>query len=171
MALIANKLMETTVDLMIARLQANMTAALAAESAYRDDKVSLGAPKSYFIAEKSLAFQAPAVFVIGDGTDFRLTKGSNFINALQRVHVAVVVENRNEELLTRQAYRYQAVLHQILAQEPILSPDGKVKLIVKIERAEYGAIYTNAGVANEPGGMFRKEIWLDCAVEHYERLG
>lgn len=172
MAIIAHKLMETTVDLMMRRLQTNLPAALQAVNAYRTGKeVSLGEVKSWFIFEQAKAFQAPAIFVIGDSTDFRLDKGSNFINSLDRVHVAIVVENRNAELLQRQAYRYQSAIHEVLAQEPILSADELVKLVVKVERSEFGAIYTDAAVPDAPGGVFRKEVWLDCAVEHYERLG
>lgn len=175
MSTIAHFLAEKTCELMIQRIKDNISTALAEVSdLWGDNQVALGVPRQYFVYEAK-GFMAPAVFVIADSMDFQLQRGANFICATVQVNVSVVVENKDLNNLTRQAYRYQAAIHKILAQEPIIGLDAqnnpRVKITTKVERAEFSPIFTDSQEENNPKGVFRKEVWLSCSVEHWERLG
>lgn len=163
-----SNVVEVTVDLITKYIQENIGPALAAKSAVTDKSVSLEVPRSYFIYE-AFGYQAPAVFVIPEDVDFRQNKGANFICALCQINVAVVIENSSTENLARQSFRYQEALHQLLAQEPILSADETVKLVVKITSAKFSPMYSYQD-PKSPKARFRKEVWLMCQVEHYEKL-
>lgn len=168
----AQNLTETTVILIRDYLKANMAQALASIRTERADaQVTTEAPKNnnYFIAPRQAVYNAPGVFIISDRIDFRLgSKQANHINALVRVYVSVVVEDRDTTRLTIKAYRYQAALHQLLAQTSLTTATNDVKLIVKVTDATYSPEYTNAQKSGDPQGVFRKEVLLTCEVEHYE---
>lgn len=118
-----------------------------------------------------MALKPPCVFIVGKDTNFRLGEaGANFIDAINRIDVSVVIESKNAPDLTYQAYRYQAALHKLLAQTPLLNEDLSVKIVCKVERAIFSATYTNAQKPNDAQGVFRKEVLLELDVEHYEKL-
>lgn len=163
-------LIETDIDLILSYIRTNIPAVLTQAISDKGTLVNLEIPRSYFISEQDKGYLAPAIFVVGDNIDFRISNNANFIDALSRVNVTAVVEERNADRLTRIAYRYQAALHTVLAQQPIVSADNKVKIVVKVERAEFSPIYHKDNTSNDATGVFRKEVWLSCAVEHYEKL-
>jgi hypothetical protein len=133
-------------------------------------QMSLEDPASYFIFEKPHAYSLPAVFVIVDGLDFRIQdKKSNFVNAKGRINVSVEVEDQDAETLTYKADRYLSALHQVLDQANIFSSDSALKLIVVVYSASFSPKYM-APEGQGDGGKFRKEILLQCEVEHVENF-
>lgn len=170
----ANHLAETTVNMMIQYIQANIDAALDAvqtdTSSYKSiDHVTLESPRSYFIYPKIKGYQTPAVMVIVDDFDFRPSiKGANHINASVRTSVAVLLEDRDEERLTIKAYRYLDAFHKVLEQAEVEDASIGVKIVIIVNRALFTPHYTDAG--SDSQGLFRKELQLECAVEHYSNF-
>ena len=165
----APRMAEATVDLITAALKAGIVAALADVRADRADaKVSTEAVKSWFITEKARGYQLPAVFVIAD--DFDFMKGqhrANHINAIARVTVTVMLEDQDSTILTRRAWRYGSAVHQILDQNELTSVDLRVKLAVVITRTTYSPLFVKE---DSPEGPFRKEIRMECEVNHWESV-
>lgn len=167
----ANNLSEIAVDLIIAKIKADIPAALAAvRTARADAAVVTSPPRTYFTYPKAWGYNLPAIFVIVENIDFRLDRGPNHISALQKINVSLLVEDKDLENLTIKAYRYQAALQRVLQQARLTPTDNSVVYIVKVVRAEYSPIYTNAQKENDTGGVFRKEVLLECEVEDYENF-
>lgn len=167
----SNNLSEIAVDLIIDHIRQNIAAALADVRSDRADPiVNTEVPQSYFIFPKPWGYRTPAVFVIAENIDFKLDRGQNHINAMIRMNVGVLVEEKDLERLTIKTYRYQAALHKLLNETRLTNTSGSVVYIVKVTRAEYSPIYTNAQAPNDVQGVFRKEVRLECEVEDYENF-
>ena len=165
----ANNLTEILVDLVEAQIKANIATALTEVKTARNDAlVSMEPPQSYFIYSPAYGYRTPAVFIIADNIDFRLGLGQNHINAKHKINVAVVIEDKDAERLTIKAYRYQAALNKVLEQVSLSDTGNTVQYIVKVIRAEYSSLYTNAQKPDDPMGVFRKEVLLELEVENFE---
>ncbi len=163
------QLAEGAVNLVLAELKANLPDAL--------DVVSAGAPstpkpslenvKSWFIFEKPQAYECPAVFVIIDDIDFKIEeRKSNFVNAQDRINVAITVEDQDAALLTVKAWRYLSALHAVLDNTTMTSQDDSLVLKCIVYRARFSDVYSQ----QEQGGKFRKEMMLECGVTHLENF-
>lgn len=133
-------------------------------------QMSLEDPASYFVYDKPHAYRCPAIFVIIDGINFRTQeKKPNFVNARDRIFVSVEVEDQDAEILTYKADRYLSALHQVLDLAQINSTDGSIALKVVVYNAVFSPKYmAPEGTGN--GGKFRKEVVLQCEVEHVENF-
>lgn len=168
----ARKLAEGTVDLMLQCIKTNIAAALdAVQADAPDHTVTTEPPRSYFIYSGAKGFRCPAVWVMAEEFDFRQQeKGANFIDALARINVSVLLEDRNTELLTRRCWRYQSALHTVLDETQLTTTDNKLKIVVVIRRATFLPTYSNTVDKNSPEAVFRKEVLLECDVDHYENF-
>lgn len=169
----ALNLSEIAVDLLIAKIKTDIPAALADIRTSRNDAfVSTELPQNYFDygVPKPWAYRTPAIFVICDNIDFRLDRGQNHTNAVVRINVGVVVEDKDCERLTAKTYRYQAALCRVLQESRLTASDDSVVYIVKVIRAEYSPIYSNAQAEGDVQGVFRKEVRLECELEDYENF-
>lgn len=164
-------LTETDVDLIIEHIKTNIAATLAALRISRNDPVvTTEPPRSYFIYEKAAGYRTPAVFVIADNVDFALERGANHINAISNINVTVLIEDKDAEKLTIKSWRYQAALHELLANTRLTSADNAVTIVTKVLRVSYSPLYALKGREDDPQAFFRKEVALECAVEHYENF-
>jgi hypothetical protein len=165
-------LLEYDCDLITAHLKSVLPGILSALRIQRNDPtVSTEPPRSYFKYEKARGYEAPAVFVIGETMDFRQAeKGANHVNAESQVNVTVVVEDKSSELLQKKSYRYMAALHEALEQANLQSSDQKLKIVVRVARAENSPLYSNAKDEKSANAVFRKEVSLICEVDHFENF-
>lgn len=163
-------LAEGAVNLVVAQLKANLPAALLAVSAGVPaglPRPSIETVKSWFIFSQPEIFEAPACFVIIDDMDFQIKdKKSNFINAQNRINVAICVEDQDANMLTIKAYRYLSALHSVLDETTMTSADKKLVLKSVVYRARFSDVYSR----KEQGGKFRKEMMLECGVSHMENF-
>lgn len=163
------KLTEGMVDLVIAYIQANIGAALdLVAPSVTTILPSLEQPVEYFVYQKPQGYRTPAIFVIADDLDFKVQENkTNYIGAQSRMNVSVVVEDSDEEVLTRKAWRYQTALHNVLDEARLVSADSKLvnKVIVYHHRFS-DLFFDTKGPSN--GARFRKEVVLMCNVEHRE---
>lgn len=168
-------LAETTVNLIITQIQNNIASALAAVTADSSPnkstvQVTTEPPRTYFIYENPQGYTTPAVIVVCDEFDFRpAAKGANHISAVARIGVACVLEDRDLQRLTVKAYRYLDAFHNVLAQTEIDDPTDGVKLIIIVKKAGFTPHYYPRA-QSDPQGLFRKEVQLECEVEHYENF-
>lgn len=169
-------LLEGEVALIIAHLQANLSTELAAVGAdpeRADNDVSLETPdaNSYFTYYPAKAFHAPAIFVVGETLNMRQAeKQSNYINALGNVTVSLVVEDREEALLTKKAFRYASALHSLLECQQLIATSQKLKIHIRVDRLENGAVYTDSDKRDQADAVFRREVALYLNVEHFENF-
>lgn len=167
-------LAETTVSMIMSYLETNLPTCLAhvRASDFTNrflDSVTTEPPRSYFVYPRIKGYTLPAVMVIIDQFDFRPgEKKANHVNAAARCGISCFLEDRDEERLTIKAYRYLDAFYECLAQQEIVSTTDNVKLIVVINRAMFTPHYTVAG--QDPMGIFRKELQLECSVEHYSNF-
>lgn len=166
----ARKLTEGAVNLITATIQQNIATALdAVQADSPDHQVTTEPPRTYFIYADAKGFRTPAVFVIAEDMDFRQReRGGNFIDALDRINVSILVEDRNTELLTKRCWRYQSALHTVLDETQLTSADNKLKIVIVVRRASYSPTYSLTKDKNSPDAVFRKEVLLECDVDHYE---
>lgn len=164
----SERLTELSVTLITEHIRANIKARLDEVNADRGDfKVTTEAPRSYFIFPTAKVYNPPGVFVISTDLDMRWGKGANHINALERMVVAVVVEDRNERLLTIKGWRYQAALAKLLQFANLVSVDSVVKLITRVTRLSFSEVKEGTGADEK---TFRQETVVDLEVEHYENF-
>jgi hypothetical protein len=167
-------LAEAAVCLIVDTIKANIQLALQDVRVYwSDGKVTTEVPptESYFIYPKAQGYRCPAIFVIDEGTDFRLsTTNSNFINALMSINVSVKIEDKDAYKLALKAWRYASALHAILEQANLVSPDNTVSIKIKVKRSKPGPLYTIENDDPDTSAQFFKEYELFCDVEFYENL-
>lgn len=133
--------------------------------------VAVDPPADYFIYSNAKAYRTPAVFIIPERMDMKKReRGQNHINAETRLNVTVVIEDKDAERIYLKAYRYQSALVGLLDQVSLTTADGKVKIVVVIENAQFSPLYSDAKDPNDPRSIFRKEVSLELAVQHYETL-
>jgi len=163
-------LSEITRDLVLNQIKTTIAASLAEIRSDRDDAVvSTEPPKSYFIYAPAASYRCPAIFVVVDRMDFKqFDAGANFVPATVTMYVSVLVEDKDETLLTIKADRYYTAIHQSINQKNITSADDLVKISIKVMSAQFGEFWKFKG--DSPQGMFRKEVRLTLNVEHYESL-
>lgn len=165
------KLTEIAVGLINDYIQANIDTELAGVDLDRGDHlVNTDPPQSYFIYNFPQVFKAPAVIIYADDLDFKKRdRGQNHINAEHKIYISVIIEERTAEFLTVKAWRYQAALHHLLDQVPLVSADKKVKIVIVVAHAAYSPIYTSDQGKGVESQVFRKEVSLELAVEHFEQ--
>lgn len=150
-------------------IETNIAAALQlVRNDHTDQLVNTNPPQAYFFYETSKALRTPAVFIIADSMDFKLEERmANHINAETFFKISVVIEDRAEDYLTIKAWRYQAALHHVLNQTEIEDTTANVKIVITVREARFSPVFTDSGT--QPNN-FRKEVSLDCKVEHYENF-
>lgn len=165
------QLLEGSATLIVNYITANIAAALdVVGAAVGQPQVALENPKEYFIYPKAAGHELPAIFVICDDMDFRLAdKKSNFINAEARFKISALVEEQGEEQLTYKAWRYLSALHAVLDEANILNADESLKLIARVDKTRISPTFMRDEGGGD-GGKFRKEILLECNVEHLENF-
>lgn len=164
-------LAETTRNMTQQYIKDNIAAALTGVRADRTDGfVNLEPPQSYFIFPKALGLKTPTIFTVVEEFDFRPSqKGANHINAMVKLHVTALVEDKDLDRLTIKADRYFDALHNVLAQAQIVDAGKGVRLNVIVSRATFSPEYSNAN-QQDPQGLFRKEVLLECEIEHYSNF-
>ncbi len=162
------QLAEKTRQLVLADIQARIATELAAVSADHPDKsVSTEVPREYFIFDGAHTYQCPAIFAVVDSMDFpEETTGANFVNAIVKMFVSVVIEDREADKLTIKAERYQAALFSILHWDNLQDVPKNVKIWVRVTRCEFSPIYTKK--RGPDYGEFRKEVALELEIKHWE---
>lgn len=168
----ARNIAESTVTLIRDEIKSKIAGALSDLRIERGDAaVSTEPPptQSYFIYEGAKAYKAPAIFVILDNIDHRLNQGQNFICSLCKVNVSVVVEDRDKTALTTKAWRYQDALHFILSRAQLESANKDVRLVIKVVKETFSPTYSDTKDSQAAQSIFRKEVLLECEVEHYEQ--
>ena len=168
----SRKLAETTVTLIVNELKASLPTALSELRTERaDPAVSTEQPKSYLIYSGAIGYITPAVFVICEEMEMmNAERGSNFINAKARILASVLVEDRVADRVVKKAWRYQAAMHKVLHETVLTTGDGKVRIVIKVDRIRFSPEFSDTKDPNAPQSVFRKEVVLDLEVEHWEAL-
>lgn len=162
-------LAEIAVYMIRGKLQADLPAVLARIQDERDFVVTLSKPAEYFISEKKQILKLPAIFLIPDSIDFQLEKGPNHPNALINMRLTIVTEDRNEDHLTIQCYRYQSALYDILNGAQLTDTTSNQTIVIKVMQANFYPIYS-APDENTTRGVFRKEVSLTLEINDFENL-
>lgn len=162
------QLCEATRDLVVTHIKANIGQALADVRAnWPDQSVTTEPPRVYFIYDGANTFQCPAVFTVVDNMDFpEDVLNPNHINAIVRLFVSIVVEDREAKLLTIKCERYQAALFQTLHRIQIADPVKNLKIYSRVLRASFSPLYTKKPRQGE--GSFRKEASMELEIKHWE---
>lgn len=167
----SNRLVETSTNLIIDKIKADIADALLDIRTDRADAaVTTELPRAYYTYNSAFPYRCPAVFVVCESVDFNKDFGANHVNAIVKMRVAVIVEDKDLRLLTIKAYRYQAALHKILNQTQLINNDNSVLLTTIIRGATFSPEFTLAQVKDEGRGMFQKEVALDIDCIHREKF-
>ena len=162
---------ETATYLIQDHIKTTIATNLANVRAERDNAVvTTEPPREYFIYHTSNVYRAPAVFTIFESQKITNTESNgNHINAKDYVTVAVVVQDRLENLLTIKCWRYQAALMQSLHQVILTNGDSSVKLFLRVDECIFTETVSLTGTEGKEQ-MFRKEVGLKLIVDHIENL-
>ena len=111
----SQNILESVVTSIEHQIKANIETYLSEVRVDRNDgTVTTEIPKDYFIYDGAVGYKTPAIFTIADSVDYRPSMGQNHINANVTVYVSLIVEDRNQRLLTLKSWRYQDALHKCL---------------------------------------------------------
>lgn len=166
--MIPAQLVEITRDLIQDQIKSNISVSLANVRSNRNDpQVTTEPPKSYFIFDGAHTYQCPAIFTVVDSMDLPEPQtGANFVDAVVRLFVSVVIEDREADKLTIKSERYQAALFDILHWKTLEDVPNNLKIWVRINRCEFSPLYTKK--RGDEMGEFRKEVSLELEVKHWE---
>ena len=169
---VVSLLSEEAVNLILTSIKTNIAPALASIRSYWDDGTVTTEPpptSSYFIYPKAQGYRCPAIWVVDEGTDFRKSETkANFIDALMSINVSVKVEDKDQYKLAIKCWRYVSALYSILEESNLVSSDGAVKIVVKVNRVKAGPMYTIENDDPDVTAQFFKEYELFCDVEFYQ---
>jgi len=160
-------LSEFTRDLVVEHIKANINTALADVRADRPDAiVTTEPPRSYFIYDGANTYQCPAVFTVVESMSIPDEQtGNNFVDAILKMFVSVVVEDRDARLLTIKTERYQSALFQLLHRIPLEDQPKNLKIYTRVLGVAFSPLYTK----NKEGeGIFRKEASIELEIKHWE---
>ena len=162
------QLAEKARELILGAIKANIATKLDGIRTDRNDPiVTTEPPKSYFIFDGAHTYQCPAVFVVVDSLEFPESQtGANFVDAVVRMFVSVVVEDREADRLTIKAERYQAALFEILHWNTLLDDPKNVKIWSKVLNCNFSPLYTKK--RGDEFAEFRKEVSLELEINHWE---
>ncbi len=163
----APELTERTRSLILTQIKNNIAAELAAIRTDRaDNTIATEPPQSYFIYDGAHTYDCPAVFVIADSGEQPIDRtGVNYLSALMKLFVSVVVQGQDQRALTLRTERYQSALYKILDQTVIT--DSVVKVHIWCKRFTFSPIYTK-DTKSDTNGNFRKEVAIELEVKHWE---
>jgi len=167
----APRLAEETTKLIVGHLKNNIATAINNVRLERSDNevvLEVLDGNSIFIYENAKGYRAPAIFVIADSVEFqKAEKQANYIDAIVKMRVSVVVQERNQEKLTIKAFRYQSALHELLDQTTLISTDNRVKITTVVMSCDFSPAFSDAR-PNTTESVFKKEVVLSLDVYHYE---
>lgn len=162
-------LTEKTRNMLMAAVKSDIAAQLAQVSTDRGDgQVSMEIPKNYFIFDGAHTYNCPALFFIVDSAEIPDERiGDNHVNAVIKVYVTCVVEDREMDYLTIKCERYGAALFRILQRRTLVDDVENVKIYSRVVRFTFSPMFTKS---RKPEGKsdFRKEIALELEVKHFE---
>lgn len=160
------QLEEKSRKLILDTIQAGISAQLNTLAINRDDGiVSLESPSanSYFIYDGANTYECPAVFLVVDEESFPEDEGINYVKAVINMYLSIVVEDKEQELLTIKTERYKAALYNLLHFKTLSDPAQNVKIRLWLKNAKFSPTYTKKGFE-----VFRKEVSILIEVKHYE---
>lgn len=165
---LAPQLVEITRDLVTDKLKSDINAALAEVRISRNDPiVTTEPPRSWFIFDGAHTYQCPAIFTVVDRMDFPEEKnGPNHVNAIVKMFVSVVIEDREADRLTLKSERYQAALFKVLHWTTLEDQPKNVKIFIRVTSCQFSPLYTKPRGGNM--AEFRKEVALELEINHYE---
>lgn len=165
------QLVEGATNLIVAHIQSSIAAALDTVAAnVGAPAVSLENPKEYFIYAKPHGYKPPCVFVLCDELDFRIQENkSNFVNAKDKFKISILIEDQDAENITYKSWRYLSAMDAVLDETELLSPDLSLQLKIVVYRCSFSPVWSREEGTGD-GGKFRREIVLECEVEHNENF-
>jgi len=167
--IISPQLIEGVVDGLIAYLQANLPGQLAIVQAMYPAGAQdspLPPPVSYFISERFVGLQTPAVFVLAEQSEHALDAMQNAALQNHRIQVVALIEVVGDEVadrLARTCWRYARALWQTLHDATLSAPYPTSTVLV--EGIKYSPVLPVTSGAQR---VFRKEAWLDVLAQSVE---
>jgi len=163
---------EQVADDLITYLRSHVADALSTVGAIsftRGGRISLPDPNEYHIGEPNQyeAYNLPAVFIIDVNSERvgeREEDFGNYDHQTMLFFVAVRVEERTEERLTRAVWRYVQALDNAL-QNASITEAAEYTAQAFVMSAEYGITYTD-----KDQRRFRKDARLDVQVQFIDSL-
>jgi hypothetical protein len=162
------QLVETTRDLILDTIKSQIAVKLAGIRVDRNDPiVTTEPPRSYFIFDGAHTYQCPAVFAVVDSMDFpEPSTGANHVNAIVKMYVSVVIEDREADRLTIKSERYQAALFEILHWTTLQDVPKNLRIWTRVVSCQFSPLYTKPRGGSM--GEFRKEVSLELEIKHFE---
>ena len=157
-ALLVEEAMDEVRSMMRAQFNANLSLIYTAKG---DSTVNLDRVpnNNYYFSEAIEPLRPPAIFIVSDRTGFDL----NFQNANVQTHdvlVAALVEDVEQQRLTKKVWRYAAAIHATLHDQ------GTMNIRVLVTGMDYGA---TAGMRTTgTGRTFRTSVTVRCKILHAE---
>lgn len=165
-------LIEKPTSMIVSTIKTNIQQALADVSLARGNyEVSTEIPstESYFIYEGAINYDPPGIFVVPQSVASMLDRGENYIDSQAKFIVSAIVQDKEKDLLSKKAWRYQDALHNILHLTEVVdsttNPHTKIK--IKVVNQRFSNDFTTG---NEQQKFFSKEVAFDCDVEIWQGL-
>ena len=120
--------------------------------------------RKFFYSEKYEGYTAPVLYVLG-GKTLMNAGAQQFLDQTHEVHCISLVEDRDEETLTRLCYLYPVLLHALLNQQSVVAPTTGGVFTLRLTDVEYAPIIS---MTSPDRRVFRKDATALFAVEHQE---
>ena len=124
------------------------------------------APNHYYVSERFIGLQTPAIFVLPMISTHRLDAAQNYAYIENRVQVVILIEEIGDLLadrLARKSWRYVMALWKTLHDQVLTTPYPATNLLV--ETIKYSPLILAKREAQQ---VFRKEAWLDVLATSTE---
>lgn len=166
---------EHVIDDLKTYLQANLKASLDTVLAEHSSTLPLRVPRpeDYFIGEQNRyrAYTAPAIFLATPATirpnEGQADQWSTTLKQEHRILIDVLVETTTgEEALTRMCWRMaQAIDSCFHLREFVPANTTNRSYMAYIPKIDYGQMFVS-----QDQRVFRKDIWLEVIVRHFDLL-
>lgn len=169
MAIHGPLLIGTARDLILNYLKTNINLEIANSDYYRADGINIEPidTEAFYISEKFMDLQPPAVYVIKDGPmQMDYSGDPNWLQADSNFMVIVSAEDVGADVLEKKCETFGQIIFKLLDQNFLVSADKRLKIHCVIQSVDFSDLMAkNHG---QIGEVYRRDVVVKIKAKHCE---
>lgn len=156
-------------DLILDHLKSNINTEIANSDYYRADGINIEPinTEAFYISEKFIDLQPPAVYVIKDGPmTMDYSDSPNWLQGDSHFMVVVSAEDVGADILEKKCETFGQIVFKLLDQLDLVSSDNRLKIHLVIESVDFSDLM--AQKHGQIGEIYRRDVILKVKAKHCE---
>ena len=154
-------------DLILNFLRSNIQAQIDSPDNQVSDEARLEPPEQFYISEKFISLQPPALYVLKDGPmAFDNSDNPNMTKGKAKYRVIISVEHPGADLLELITERWNRIIYNLLDRAQLKSDDERLLLSLTVDSIDESDLMARKN--GETGEIYRKDAICNIVAKHYE---